>query len=81
MCYWGGGAGSTKSLSVTINADVHLSAIDLGSVHHPAGLLCGLWRVKSHSTATLRPPVLHFDFREHYMTCRKQEPVMTECQN
>lgn len=33
---------STKDLGVTIDADIHLSAIDLGSIHHPAGLLCTL---------------------------------------
>ena len=44
---------STKALSVAINADVHLSAIDLRSIHHPAGFLGALWRVESHSSTAL----------------------------
>lgn len=44
---------STKALGVAINADVHLSPVNFGSIHHPAGLLSTLWRVKSHCSTAL----------------------------
>lgn len=44
---------STKALGVAINTDIHLSAIDLGSIHHSASLLGTFWRVKSHCSTAL----------------------------
>lgn len=44
---------STKALGIAIDADVHLSAVDFGSIHHPAGLLSTLLRVKSHCSTAL----------------------------
>ena len=72
---------STKALGVAIDADVHLSAIYLGSIHHPAGLLGALWRVESHCAAALRLPVLHLDLCEHHLACRRREGAINSSRN
>lgn len=72
-------ATSTKTLGVPIDTDVHLSAVDLGSIHHPAGLLGTLGRVKPHCSAALWLPVLHLDLCEHHLACSGQEWAMNEC--
>ena len=44
---------STKALGVAIDTHVHLSAVDLGSVHHSAGLVGALCRVEPHRSTAL----------------------------
>lgn len=41
------------ALGVPVDADVDLSAVYLGSVHQPAGLLSALRRVEPHRPAAL----------------------------
>ena len=48
-------------LSISINSNVNLSATQLHPIHHPAGSLSHLWRLKLNHTAPLGLPILHLD--------------------
>lgn len=69
-----------KTLGVAIDADVHLSAVDLGSIHHPAGLLSTFRAVKSHRPTALWLPVLLLDVGEHHLACSRQGGAMKQMQ-
>lgn len=58
-----------KTLVVAIDAHIYLPAVDLGSVHHPAGLLCTLLGIEPHCPTALGLPVLHLDLCKHHLTC------------
>lgn len=48
-------------LSISIDSNINLSATQLHPIHHPAGSLSHLWRLKLNHTAPLGLPVLHLD--------------------
>lgn len=48
-------------LSVSIDSNINLSATQLHPIHHPAGSLSHLWRLKLNHTAPLGLPILHLD--------------------
>lgn len=48
-------------LSVSIDSNINLSATQLHPIHHPAGALCHLGRLKLNHTAPLGLPILHLD--------------------
>lgn len=48
-------------LSISINSNINLSATQLHAIHHPAGSLSHLWRLKLNHTAPLGLSVLHLD--------------------
>lgn len=48
-------------LSISIDSNINLSATQLHPIHHPAGSLSHLWRLKLNHTAPLGLPILHLD--------------------
>lgn len=50
-------------LSISIDSNINLSATQLHPIHHPAGSLSHLWRLKLNHTAPLGLPILHLDVR------------------
>ena len=48
-------------LSISIDSNIYLSATQLHPIHHPAGSLSHLWRLKLNHTAPLGLPILHLD--------------------
>lgn len=63
-----------EALSIAIDADVDLSAIDFGSVHDPARVVSALWTVKPHCPTALRSAVLHLDLRKLHLACSRGQP-------
>lgn len=55
------------TLGVAVDADVNLATADLGSVHHPAGLVSALWGVKPDRTTALRLSSLHLNLCKHHL--------------
>lgn len=58
------------TLGVAVDADVNLATADLGSVHHPAGLVSALWGVKPDRTTALRLSSLHLNLCKHHLAWR-----------
>ena len=50
-----------NSLSISIDLNINLSATQPYPIHHPAGSLSHLWRLKLNHTAPLGLPILHLD--------------------
>lgn len=62
---------TVQELSIAIDADVHLPAVDLGSIHNPARIVRALRTVEPDCPTALRPSVLHLDLCKLYLACRK----------
>lgn len=64
-------------LSVSIDSNINLSATQLHPIHHPAGSLSHLWRLKLNHTAPLGLPVLHLDVGIQHVAWHRREEETT----